>query len=169
MQHERCTLTPPIDQFLLRILALFQTHHMWSIYSHNGPHDKQMCAASSVFTSYWKSSSHQNQTWSTDHINRRKEPISVKKMFKKDAGWWIKLIKTQKSSKGWHWPRRVVSRHPGLPGLLTWRMRFALSRYLDIWALMGSGSRLSLWFWICSQLHPIINNLVTPGFLSSWN
>ena len=63
-----------------------------------------------------------------------KKRYPSRKYFKKDArwGWRIILIITQKSSKGWHWPRRVVSRHPGLLGLLTWRMRFAPSRYLGL-------------------------------------
>ena len=52
--------------------------------------------------------------------------------------------------------------------LLTWRMRFPVRPILDIWGLDGVRiPRLSLAdgrFRICSQLHPIINNTVTPGF-----
>ena len=107
--------------------------HVIYIFPQWPPRQAEMCAASSVFTSYWKSSSHQNQcgsnsSWPTKRNDIRQENI-LRKMPDGDGGWyWL----TQKSSKGWHWPRRVVSRHPGLLGLLTWRMRFAPSRYLGL-------------------------------------
>ena len=153
------------------------------LYIHNGHHDNKICSGfgSSVFTEnvdlvltkFFFVVYLELELFASESeviMANKKKHYPSRKCFKNGWGKADKIdqqIRTLREGGQCHIPRLCLC----ILQLLTWRMRFPVCPFLDIWGLDGVRiPRLSLAdrrFRICSQLHPIINNTVTPGFLNS--